>query len=128
MNKIHYRKGSDELIAAWFAYKGITTKPVSLISFAAGFNAAKAVPDSKEIAEDPLQGLFVVRLYDGFDHEWMDVSSPISRGEAEKILKENTEDGTKNTTYNDIDYYEIHPAETVMYFSQKGFYGESQCD
>ena len=64
--------------------------------------------------------LYVVRLYDGFDNEWMDVSEPVSRKEAEKILNEKTEDGTKNTKFDDIDYYAIFPADTIMYYSQEG--------
>ena len=68
--------------------------------------------------------LYVVRLYDGFDYEWMDVSDPVSWDEAKKIWDEYTENGTKNTTYNDIDYYKIFPADTVMHFSQEGVYGE----
>ncbi len=124
MSNIHYRKGGDDLIAAWFAYKGTTTKPISLVSFAAGFNAAKAEVDSEETPEGDAEDLFVVRLYDGFDHEWMDVSEPVSRNEAEKILNEKTEGGKKNTKFDDIDYYTIFPADTTMYFSQEGVYGE----
>ena len=114
MSKIHYRKGGDDLIAAWFAYKGATTKPVSLISFAAGFNAAKAELDSEETPEGDAEGLFVVRLYDGFDHEWMDISEPVSRDEAERILNQHTKNGTENTKFDDIDYYAIFQADTVM--------------
>lgn len=64
--------------------------------------------------------LYVVRLYDGFDNEWMDVSEAISREEAEKILAEKTENGTKMTKFEDIDYYEIFPADTIMLFSAEG--------
>lgn len=60
---------------------------------------------------------FVVRLYDGFDHLWMDVSKPVSRAEAERILAEKTENGTRNTSYADIDYYSIFPANTRMMLS-----------
>lgn len=64
--------------------------------------------------------LFVVRLYDGFDNEWMDVSQPVSHEEAQRIWNEKTEDGTVNTSYNDIDYYRIFPSDTVMRLSQEG--------
>ncbi len=124
MSKIHYSKSSDELIAAWFAYKGITTKPVSLVSFAAGYNAALAPVESKETPEGVAEGLFVVRLYDGFDMEWMDISEPVSKDEAERILNQHTKNGTVNTKFDDIDYYTIFPADTTMYFSQEGAYGE----
>ena len=63
---------------------------------------------------------FVVRLYDGFDNEWIDVSEPVSREEAEKILNEKTEDGTKNTKFDDIDYYAIFPEDTIMFYSWAG--------
>lgn len=60
---------------------------------------------------------FVVRLYDGFDNLWVDVSEPVCRGEAERILAEKTDNGSQNTSFDDIDYYRIFPADTVMYFS-----------
>lgn len=63
---------------------------------------------------------FVVRLYDGFDNEWMDVSRPLVWVEAKKIWDEKTENGTKKTTYDDIDYYKIFPVNTVMHFSAEG--------
>lgn len=124
MSKIHYHKSSDELIAAWSLYRELTIKPLSLTSFAAGYNAAKAELDRKEIPEEHAEELFVVRSYDGFGHEWMDVSEPVLRVEAEKILDEKTNGGTKNTKFDDIDYYSIFPAETTMHFSQEGVYGE----
>lgn len=63
--------------------------------------------------------LFVVRHYDGFDNDWMDVSKPVSREEAERILGEKTKNGTVNASYHDIDYYRIFPSDTVMLSSQQ---------
>ncbi len=60
---------------------------------------------------------YVVRLYDGFDNMWMDVSKPVSKDEAQRIWDEKTDGGTRNTSYDDIDYYHIYPADTVMHFS-----------
>jgi hypothetical protein len=60
---------------------------------------------------------FIVRLYDGFDNQWMDISKPVSKEEAQKIWAENTNGGTKNTKYSDIDYYAIFPADTKMLYS-----------
>jgi len=57
---------------------------------------------------------FVVRLYDMFDG-WIDVSEPVSKGEAWRIWNEKTDNGTKNTGYADGDYYDIFPAHTVMW-------------
>lgn len=61
--------------------------------------------------------LYVVRLYDGFDNLWMDITEPLPRDEAEKILSEKTDNGKKMTSYDDIDYYSIFPADTKMMFS-----------
>jgi hypothetical protein len=59
---------------------------------------------------------FIVRLYDGFDYEWMDVSEPVSREEADRIWNEKTKNGTYKTKYDDIDYYKIFPADTQMLY------------
>ena len=64
--------------------------------------------------------LYVVRLYDDFDNEWIDVSKPVSYEEAQKIWNERTDNGEKGTNFDDIDYYKIFPADTVMYFSIEG--------
>jgi hypothetical protein len=61
--------------------------------------------------------LFVVRLWDGFDGVWMDVCSPKSEEEANRIWNEKTENGTKHTKFADIDYYRVFPADTVMLYS-----------
>lgn len=60
--------------------------------------------------------LFVVRLYDGGEHGWLDVSKPVERVEAERIWNEMTEGGTRNTQYRHGDYYDIFPAGTRMTF------------
>jgi NDP-sugar pyrophosphorylase family protein len=62
------------------------------------------------------QGLFVVRLYDGFDRYWIDIGSPCNYEEAFAIWNEKTKNGTERTTYQDIDYYDIFPANTRMLF------------
>lgn len=61
--------------------------------------------------------LFIVRHFDGFDNCWMDVSEAVEREEADRIWNDKTEGGTKNTSYNDIDYYKVFPADTRMVFS-----------
>ena len=74
--------------------------------------------ESIEIEEEPEpEKLFVVRLYDGFDHQWMDVSGPLPKAEADKVWNEKTKNGTKKTRYGDIDYYAIYPADTRMIYS-----------
>ena len=60
---------------------------------------------------------FVVRLYDGFDNVWCDVSQPVTIEEAKEIWNEKTGKGTHNTCFGDIDYYRIFPADTKMLYS-----------
>lgn len=62
---------------------------------------------------------YIVRLYDGFDNKWMDVSGPVPYDEAQKIWNENTKGGTKSTKFGDIDYYAIFPADTTMLYRYK---------
>ncbi|MCK4526281.1 hypothetical protein KAW18_02820 [candidate division WOR-3 bacterium] len=57
---------------------------------------------------------FIVRLCDGFDNEWMDVSSPMSKEEAQRIWNNKTKDGTQEANFEWMDYYAIFPADTVM--------------
>lgn len=61
---------------------------------------------------------FVVRLYDGFDNLWMDVSAEVSGEEADRIWREKTNNGSRNTSFNDIDYYRVFPANTKMLFNR----------
>jgi hypothetical protein len=69
------------------------------------------------ITNEQKEELYVVRLFDGMDGEWMDVSDPVTKEEADKIWNEKTNNGTKNTKYEHIDYYDIFPADTKMLFS-----------
>lgn len=69
------------------------------------------------------EGLFVVRLWDGFDTLWMDVSEPMSRADAEKLCGDKNEArsgsgaGNRIGSFNEIDYYKVFPADTKMIFS-----------
>lgn len=64
--------------------------------------------------------LYVVRLYDGFDNLWMDVSKPMSKAEAEKLAGDKNEErsgsgaGNRDGHYDEIDYYKAWPADTRM--------------
>lgn len=66
------------------------------------------------------QQLYKVRLYDGFDYEWIDITEAISYDEAQKVWNERTSNGTKNCKFADIDYYAIFPSDTVMVYSVEG--------
>lgn len=71
-----------------------------------------------------MEKLYVVRLYDGFDNMWLDVSGPLPYDKAKEIWLEKTNNGTKFTKFNDIDYYKIFPADTrMMYSSEAGYRG-----
>jgi hypothetical protein len=74
-----------------------------------------AVNDQHETAVAKANGeKFVVRLYDGGEHLWMDVTAPLSHEEAQTEWNRRTKQGTKNTRYGDFDYYKVFPANTRM--------------
>jgi len=74
------------------------------------------------------EGLYIVRLYDGFDGLWMDVSDAVNIKEAERIWNEKTDNCKKMTTYGDIDYYRIFPADTKMMFSYETGRSTTHCN
>lgn len=66
---------------------------------------------------------YIVRLWDGFDGEWMDVSDPLSKEDAEELCKKKNREriglgGKETGDYNDIDYYRVFPSDTKMMFSE----------
>jgi hypothetical protein len=65
-----------------------------------------------------MDSLFIVRLYDGMDNQWIDVSGPLPYDEANKIWREKTDNGTKRISFDEIDYYRVFPADTEMVFSK----------
>lgn len=66
---------------------------------------------------DEDQEKFIVRVYDGFDNQCTDVTGPLSKDEAEAKWLELTDNGTHNTSYDDIDYYKVFPDDVRMLFS-----------
>lgn len=60
--------------------------------------------------------LFIVRLWDGFDGIWCDCTEAVSKEEADRVWNDRTANGTKNTKFDDIDYYAIFPADTKMQY------------
>ena len=60
---------------------------------------------------------FVVRLWDGMDGVWTDVTEPLPKEEADKVWREKTENGTKKVSFDEIDYYQVFPASTRMIYS-----------
>jgi hypothetical protein len=60
---------------------------------------------------------FVLRLWDGMDGVWIDVTGPIPYADCQTVYNEKTANGTVKTTFQDIDYYRIFPADTIMEYS-----------
>ena len=77
------------------------------------YSPLKKVKSKKELE---LENKFIVRLYDGFDRLWIDISKPVIEEEAQKIWDEKTDFGKKGTAYKDIDYYKIFPADSKMVY------------
>lgn len=69
--------------------------------------------------ESDSENLYVVRLYDGMDGVWIDITEPVSHSEARRVWRRFTKEGTKNTSYGDLDYYKIFPANTKMKYDNK---------
>ena len=63
-----------------------------------------------------MENKYIVRLFDMFDG-WIDISGALSKEEAEEIWAKKTKNGTKNTKYEDGDYYAIFPANTRMRYT-----------
>lgn len=63
------------------------------------------------------EGLYIVRLWDGMDEHWIDMTTPMCKEAALLVWNEYTENGTRHTKYDDIDYYAIFPADTIMIYS-----------
>jgi hypothetical protein len=61
--------------------------------------------------------LYTVRLYDGFDHNWLDIEAGVLYEEARRVWDERTKEGTEKTRFDDIDYFDIFEADTKMVFS-----------
>lgn len=82
--------------------------------------AEKAEAQLASVEEEaPNVNKFVVRLYDGMDNVWMDVSKPVSKEEADRIWNQKTDNGTKKTKFDDIDYFNVFPADTNMVFRDR---------
>lgn len=66
-------------------------------------------------------GLFdapcIVRHWDGMDGTWTDVTDACSPAEALAEWYRRTGGGTTKISFDEIDYYRIFPADTVMEWS-----------
>lgn len=73
-------------------------------------NDAERTEAVAEVMEEPM---FVVRLWDMMDG-WIDVSGPLTGAGARELWLGKTCGGTRNTRYEDGDYYAVYPSKTVM--------------
>ena len=71
-------------------------------------------PRPEEIHSDC--DLFTVRMYDQYDG-WFDVLKDVTASEARERWMKETANGTRNTLYAHVTYYEIFPAGTRMVFT-----------
>lgn len=60
---------------------------------------------------------FTLRVWDGMDGCWCDVVTNVDLAFALRAWCERTENGTKATSYSDIDYYKIFTADTKLLYS-----------
>jgi hypothetical protein len=65
----------------------------------------------KKKSED---GLYVVRLYDYYEHRWINCSKSLSWEKALEYWAKETDNGMKMACFEDHDYYDIYPADTCM--------------
>ena len=72
------------------------------------------LPTEQEIADNPF---WILRHYDGFDNEWIDITGAIPYAEALTVYNDRTNNGEKNAKFADIDYYCLFPADTKMLYS-----------
>ena len=72
-----------------------------------------------ELTQDERPYKYIVRLYDGSDNKWMNISKTVPYAEAKTIWDKHTQNGTKNTKFADIDYYRIFPADTKMLYQDR---------
>jgi len=63
--------------------------------------------------------LYVLRLFER--HGWINVSTPVSKREADKLWNAATRNGTRNTKYKHGDYYKVFPADTHMLYTPEHF-------
>lgn len=84
------------------------------VDFKTLFDVYQGIMHPQDLA---LEGLWVVRLYDGMDGEWCDASAALTPHEALKEWFRQTKGGEEKTKYDDVDYFRIFPAATVMKFS-----------
>lgn len=75
--------------------------------------AEREAEEKRPAIPDPLADLFVVRLFDMFDG-WIDVTVAVTEAEANRVLNEKTQNGTRKAKFADGDYYCIFPANTQM--------------
>jgi hypothetical protein len=62
------------------------------------------------------EGPFVVRMWDGMDGAWCNVTGAVSADEALRVWAERTKDGTVRVAFAEIDYFRIFAHDTAMFW------------
>lgn len=82
-----------------------------------GFSERRKVETRREeeiTAPEIEEAKWILRMYDGMDGLWLDIGNPCSREEADRAWNKYTKNGREKTSYADIDYYKVFPANTRM--------------
>lgn len=85
----------------------------AVVAFSEESKVKWAVLSQKMVQEK----LYTVRLYDAYEHRWMDLRRNLTNDEAKALWNKKTKNGTKHTEYLEGTYYEIFPSNTRMIFS-----------
>lgn len=75
-------------------------------------------------------GLYMLRMHDRYDREWIDCIGAIGKPWADVIAAWNKEtaNGTRNTRYEHDTYYDIFPADTRMIYEANAYDEELKGD
>ena len=55
---------------------------------------------------------YIVRFYNGSDNKWKDVTSPMSKAEAEQVWRNKTKSGERSCKPEHVNYYDIQLADS----------------
>ncbi len=71
-----------------------------------------------------VEGMQVIKMYDGFEGGWFDVFGPALIAEIEKEWDKLTKNGTEMVEYDRNGYYAKFPADTKMAFDLHDMFAE----
>ena len=71
----------------------------------------------ENISNYRIDGTYAVRMYDKFDRQWFDVKTGLTLIAALTLWDKETYGGTRNTRYEDGQYFDIFPANKSIGFT-----------